>query len=107
VEIPLVFIIGTIIAILGFIWNLKGRSNQGSQLSRDWKAFKEAQEQNKISEIIRLGEDLCYNVHLTKEQLEIISTYTKKNISSFPELEKLKIAIMNKELKWQRRGTSW
>jgi hypothetical protein len=106
VEIPLVFIIGTAIAILGLIWNLKGRSNQGGELGRDWKTFKEAAEQNKILEVIRIGEDLCYNVHLTKEQLEQISVYTEKNISAFPELEKLKIAVMNKKIRWQRKDTS-
>lgn len=102
-EIPLVFIIGTAITIFGFIWYQKGRSDQGAQLGRDWRSFREATELNKISEVIRFGEDLCYNVHLTKEQLEKISEYTEKNISVYPELEKLRIAVMNKKFKWQRR----
>lgn len=103
----LTFIIITTFIVAFAIWILKLSSKQGSTLSVDWRTFKEACEENQIQNVVQIGIKLCGNFHLTKEQLDQISAFTEKNISAFPELEKLRIAVMNKQLKWQRRTTSW
>jgi hypothetical protein len=99
----LTLLITAVIGFLGFYWRIRGRKIQESQLDSDWLQFEKAISDKNFDLIDAFGIELAYNVHLKKDQLEVMSETIDSLIIDHPELEKLRLAILNKKLHYERQ----
>ena len=64
--------------------------------------FKGAVFRNDIIDINRFGLELIWNSKLNKSQMEFLSKNIESRIEEHPQLEKLRLAIYNKKLRWKK-----
>ncbi|MFD1552983.1 hypothetical protein DNU06_11700 [Putridiphycobacter roseus] len=96
-------LITTIIGILGFNWRRRGRKMQAARLDADWILFENAVDKKNYELMKTVGLELAYNVHLKKKQLETMSATVDSLIDRHPSFEKLRLAILNKKLHYERQ----
>lgn len=97
------FILTTAIGLIGFYWRRNGRQTQLKSLETDWIKFESAVAIGNIETINSYGLKLVYNVNLKINQLKIMSDTINLLIEAHPQLEELKLAILNKKLHYGRQ----
>lgn len=97
-------IIVSLLIVLGLVYYLIYRRNKRHLKAKytDWKKFETAVANNDVKKINHYGMLLVWNVYLEPKQLDLISENVELRIKDHPDLERLRLAILNKKLHWNR-----
>jgi len=93
-----IVLIGTTIRI--FIW--KRKKSHLISIDNDVEQFRTATNSNSIDDIVKYGDKLIWNEHLTPNLLKEISAVVEKQSIEDSKLEELKLNIYNRQLRFDR-----